>query len=110
MSVITKMLRQKAVYWAPGSVNAFGEIQLGIPTEVKCRWEDKHDEFIDSQGETVVSNAVVFVDSNLAVGGYLWLGNIGVAPLDPKKDAYLIRKFEKLPNFKATEYLRTAML
>ena len=112
MGIISKINKMKAVYWPPGTVDAYGRPSMGTAVQLDVRWEDKHEQFLDANGEDQISNSVVYVSADVALGGYLWLGELASKPADPKldKDAYEIRKFEKLPNFKATEFLRTAML
>lgn len=110
MSLITRMLKQKATYWAPAALNEFGQTAFASPVELSCRWEGKLGERITLDGDTKVSNAKVYVSADVVVGGYLWLGTVETAPSDPKLDkmAYEITSFDKTPNFKATEFLRIA--
>ena len=70
------MLKQTAVYWPFESVDGFGIKVVGSPIEIKVRWEDRNEEFLDSQSETQMSNAVVCVDRDVTLGGILMLGTI----------------------------------
>ena len=92
MSVITKMRKQTAVYWPPGTVDAYGRPTQGTAVEISCRWEDAHEQFLDATGEEQTSNARVYVSQDVILGGYLWLGELASKPADPKldKDAYEI--------------------
>ena len=114
MGIITRMLKQTAVYWPFESVNQFGKKVVGDPVEIDVRWEDASEEFLDSGGERQMSNAVVYVDRDIVLGGILMLGVITdiTDDVDIKENegAWEIRKFEKLPNLKATEFLRKAYL
>jgi hypothetical protein len=112
MSVITKMRKQDAVYWAPGAYDGYGQPTLGTATAIKCRWEDVSEQFLDATGQDQLSNARVYVDRTIELGGMLWLGVIGSAPDDPKldDDAWEVRKYESVPNFKATEFLKSVLL
>jgi hypothetical protein len=117
VSLISRMRRQKAVYWPPdggGSVRGFSD-----PVEIDCRWEDVHELFLDERGTERVSNAKVYVDRDVSVGGLLRLGELATVPYpyDPmdegnreESSVYEIRKFEKLPDLKVREYLRTALV
>jgi len=114
MSIITRMRKQTAVYWAYTSTDEYGVKQVGSPVLIKCRWEDKSEEFLDSHGERQMSNAVVYVDRDTPIGGILMLGVLAditdSTNIKENDGAWEIRKFDKLPTFKATEFLRTACL
>lgn len=124
MSLITRMLKQRAAYWDPSTqTDDFGNPVFSTPAEIKCRWEDVHENFMDDEGNQTVSNAKVYVDRDLQPRGYLRrlkeaselggvreeLQDLDESPLN-NEEVYTIRKFEKLPDRKADEFLRTAML
>jgi hypothetical protein len=115
VGIISSMRRQAAVYWAPDTPDDFGLIGAATPVDIACRWEDVSEAFITSEGVETTSRAKVYVDRDLLPGGYLYLGQVSDLP-DPAAHprtvdgAYMVQSFDKLPNLKATEYLRTAML
>jgi len=110
------MLKQTCVYWAPNDVpfDDYGQPQYANAVELKCRWEDVAEEFIGPRGTTEMSRSIVYVESDVEPGGVLLLGEIesSTDQITPKNNAgaWEIRKFDKLPNLKATEFLRTAYL
>ena len=128
MSIIERMLKQKCVYWPPGSddedsgalgldFDDYGQPLYADPVELKCRWEDRAEEFITAGGTNAISRSVVYVASDVRTGGVLLLttlvaltatGNLTV----PKNNdgAWEIKRFDKLPNLKATKFVRTAYL
>jgi hypothetical protein len=115
MSLISKMRKQTAIYWEFSANDEYGKPQFEEPVEIDCRWIDISEEFLDSKGNRQISNSKVYVDRDMILGSILKLGN--VADMDSGVDnpllqdsAYQIRKIEKLPNFKATEFLRTVYL
>ena len=121
MGIITTMRRQKAVYWslAPGGdkdqVDEFGNPIINLtPIEIDVRWEDVSIEFVGANGTNEISRARVYVDRDVEVGGVLMLGIIAniTDSVIPKENtnAWEIRRFEKLPNIKNTEQLRTVFL
>ena len=122
MSLITRMRKQTAVYWAllgadsAGVVDYddYGQPQYTDPVEITVRWESVTVEFLDSQGTRQLSNAVVYSGEDLDLGGVLMLGELtDITDEDiPKEndDAWEIRRFDKLPNLRNTEILRTAYL
>lgn len=124
MSLITRMRKQDAVLWVATGKNKFGQFVYDDPVEIKCRWEGKAVSFRDTEGQEVVSQAVVYVDRVVSPDGdILWKGLLAGLPsadVDPNnKDAfrtadkeppYRIRQFATLPNLRATEELLTAYL
>ena len=115
MSIITKMRKQKCVYWGSPVSDGFGGHTFATAVEIDCRWEDKQELFVDAEGNEVLSQAVVYVDRDTDLNGYLWLGvesDLDSNHTDPQviDGAKPIRKRDKLPNLRATEYLRTAWL
>jgi len=121
MSILTRMLKQTAVYWPLASeetggqaVDDYGQIVYGDAVEIDCRWDDEMVEVLDAQDNVFISRAKVYVDRDVSIGGVLMLGTLDdvVYLDDPKANdgAYEIRAFLKNPNFKATEFLRTAVL
>ena len=115
MSVITRMRRQKAVWWAqiPGSSpDAYGNPKLSPPVEIACRWEEIVKEFIGKDGTPQISSAVVYPDRVLTIGDVLWLGTLASVPYPGQartNPAWKeVKGFSSTPNFKATQMLYTA--
>ena len=108
------MRQQDAVFWAVKTdTDKFGQPQYEAPVEIKCRWEDKAAKFENTEGEELVSQAIVYVDRDTKPGGYLWLGLL--ADLDGETDphkvgATKIRRFDKLPDIRNKNTLLTAFL
>lgn len=117
MSIINKMRRQKAVYWANPVPDGTGGFRFDLPVQIDCRWEDSQELYVDDQAGQVLSKAKVYVDRDVKPGEYLWLGKLtdlpaGVGhPLEAQLGGGLIRigSFNKVPNMKATRFLRTVM-
>ncbi len=116
MSIITKVLKQTAVWWSQGSAapDEYGQPVVAAPIEIKVRWEDAAEEFIDKDGTKQLTRAVVMVDRDVSVGDVLMLGTLGgVTDFGRAKNnagAWEVRAFDKLPNLRVSEYLRTAKL
>lgn len=114
MSLITRMLKQTAVYWSPATLDDFGQPTWNAGVEISVRWEDVTEEFMDADGNLTKSRAKVFVSQDVVTKGVLMLGALEstVDDIDPKANsgAWEIRGFHKLPNIRATEFLRTAFL
>lgn len=116
MGIITKMLKMDGVYWAPATIprDDYGKPTYIAPVEIKVRWEQVAEEFIGPQGERLVSKVKVYVDRDVVIGGVLLLGELdsSVDESNPKQNegAGEIRGFSKIPNLRATEYVRVAYL
>jgi len=121
MGIITRMRKQTAVYWPLASSDSggddfddYGQPIVTIPVEISCRWEDVSEEFIDAKGTRQVSRSKVYVDRDVDVGGILLLGTeddiTDLTNIKENEGAWEIRRFDRLPNLKTTEYLRTAWL
>lgn len=126
-SIIEKMKKQKCVFWAYSGSNRHGSSQTyAEPVLMRCRWEDVSEEFKTSTGETVVSQSRVFLsegadDAALVVKGAVMLVPTATTSLDElttldrvnplrNKGAWTIRGFSKVPDLKAKNFLRIAML
>ena len=127
MGLISRMRRQNAVYWPPDNVDGYGRTTHGAPVALtlrgadnyRVRWEGKAEQFVAADGTTQVTNAVVYVPqlpdgSEVAVGGYLYLGEVAAlvdqAVAENNAGAMPVKRFDTLPNLKASELLRVAYL
>jgi len=121
MSLITRMRKQTCVYWglastASGGIDydGYGQPQYTAPIQITCRWEESVQEFLDMSGARQLSNAVVYPELDVVLGGVLMLGTLAdVTDEDNPKEndnAWEIRRFDKLPTLRATEFLRTVYL
>jgi hypothetical protein len=113
MGLLERMRKQDAVYWAPTTYDAFGAPLHADPTALLVRWEDTQEQYVDATGTTRVSRAKVYVGEDLELGGLIMLGDISIAqdsgfPADPRsyEGVLEIRSFTKIPNRKATKFLR----
>ncbi len=122
MSLITRMMRQRAVYWEPTGVDRFGQPLWAAPIEISCRWVDKEIQFTftstagaktNAKSELFQSKALVYVDRDLLLHGHLMLGELNSdVTADPRENAgaWEILGWKKTPDLKAREFLRTAIL
>lgn len=116
MSLITRMRKQKVVYWGgPVKDGRGGYKSFDAPVELSARWERTVLRFIGPDGQEAITNAVAYVGVDLDVEGFLYLG--AESELDPVHEdpqtisgVFQIKQFGKIPNLKATEFLRIAYL
>ncbi len=109
-----RVMNQKAVYWPKEGEDDAGNPEFGEAVEINCRWEDIGELFIDENGTEQVSQSIVMVDRDVVLGGILWLGELEdlESQTEPhENEGYSrIRKFEKIPDRRATKFVRTAIL
>lgn len=109
MSVITKMRKQWAVYWAPIGLDKNNKYIYDEPVEIRCRWDERTERDFNTIGEEVNVKATVYVDREVALGGVLWLGLLVDSPSTPPEHNK-IKIYRITPNRKASEFLRIARL
>lgn len=101
-------------YWGAPVLDGFGTRSFAAPVLLKARWEDKTDLTIYKEGEEVNSRAVVYVPSNMAMGGYLAKGDYvtGTPVADPQTiaTAYMVQEYKVIPSVDGAETLRKAVL
>lgn len=115
---LQKYLNQTAVYWGSPSPNGFGLYTYGDPVEIKVRYSEKQEKFLSGPGvdkavEELLSKSIALAETDMEIGGRLYLG--GLIDLDSDSDpdelfALTVKGFEKIPNKKATAFLRKAWL
>lgn len=124
MSVYTKMLVQKAVYWAPtGTADEEGRQTYEAALILSCRWQDLTQEPLGKDGRAQASKAVVYTSQDVKVDGVLkgpflkTEENAAIltsltsetVPL-ANEGAWIIQIFSKEPNMRGTKFLRKASL
>jgi hypothetical protein len=112
--MVPNLLKQRAVYWTPlGQDPQTGVMQFDEAIEVKCRWVDDNQLFINANGEEAVSKCLVMVDRDMEIGGVLWLGNLvdledQDEPME-NEGANIIQGWKKVPDVAAKKFVRTAI-
>ena len=102
---------QTATYWSLPVIDGYGTRSFASPTLIKCRWEDRTGLTIQKEGELINSRAVVYPNQDVAIGGYLYLGD-ATATSNPQDlaTAYLIQDFKAIPSVNGRVILRKAIL
>jgi hypothetical protein len=121
MRILRKMRKMDAIYWAPGPVNDFGQRTYATAQQIRVRWEDRQEEFIDASGNTQISKSVVYVPglengAEVEPLGVLWLGKMVDLVPGSETNPFLnvnadeVRSFSKIPTLNAREFIRRAIL
>jgi hypothetical protein len=113
MSLLTKILKMKAVYWEKDSIDNYGQPTYKTPVEIGCRWEEIMEEFVTAEGTREVSKAKIYVGDDMKTGGLLLLGELasGMTETNAKDyDVFEIRAFYKIPDIRCKKYVRFVYL
>lgn len=114
-SVLIDQLQQTAVLWTNPVLDGFGGRTFDDGIEIACRWENRQELFVDAQGRQVLSRAVVFVDRDIAVHDFLFLGELsdlasGEDQPFTNTNAFEVRAYKSIPSLKADRHVRTVWL
>lgn len=90
-------LVEDITYWERGIPDGFGGRAWTVPENLKGRWQDDNELFVDTQGQQALSRARVYLNTDVIIGGYLFRG-VSVAS-DPTKvtDAFEIKQYRNSP-------------
>lgn len=115
MGLIDKVYSyDRAVYWPPLAPNSFGRVTYGTPVEIGVRWTDITEEIKNADGALVISQATIFASQDVEVGGMMLHSELdsSVDQDNPRNNAgaWEILGFSKIPNKKATKFLRKVYL
>lgn len=113
MSIATKFLKQSAYLWnvAP-ALTEMGEVTYEEAVSIKCRWEVKQEEYLNSDGSKAVSTVTVMVDRDITPGSMIVLDEgQDINTTDPvASKALKIAAFRKIPSLRANFFVRTVLL
>lgn len=96
-------LHQTLTYWAPsapGSTNLYGKPTSSAPVQLKCRWEDRTEQLKSKTGEEFVSKSRVFLEEDVSIDGYVFLGVSAVADPSGLQGAWEIQQKARQPNLR----------
>jgi hypothetical protein len=102
-------LRQQCTWWA--AVRQGSGIVYAAPVLLPCRWELNNEIFRGPNAEDLVSNAVVYLGTDVSEGDFLALADwtSHPKPSDVLK-AGRVQKFLKTPTIDAQTFERRALL
>lgn len=103
LSWYRRNLHDTITYWAAGTKDKWGDETFSAPTSLTGRWENRTEQFLDFRGETRVSNALVYVDSEVELDGWIYLGTSSSTSPKSVDGAYSIRRVDRLGGFRASD-------
>lgn len=66
---------QTLTYWeANSTTDIYGKPTFKAPVQLSCRWEDREQQIINKKGSEIVSKSRIFVEGEIGLEGYLFLG------------------------------------
>lgn len=107
MSFTTRNLYADITIWTIASKDGHGK-PTWTTSYAKGRWETKQEKTVDAQGNDLISNAVVFLDTDVSTGSYLYEGIS--TDTSPPSTAREVKNFSKIPNIRGTQFERKAIL
>lgn len=110
-TAVDRNLRQVVTYWAPdpdGGTNDFGQPIVADGILLKGRWEDKVQQVRTQSGEEVTSMAVVYLNRDVSVNGFLKLGDFNGQPFN--SDSREIISYQTTPDLRNLSTERKAYL
>ena len=112
MAFWDKNLKQDVIYWGNPVPNGYGSYNYDTPVQLKGRWEDYQENFIDDDGEERRAKGRIFLNQAVDRKGYLALGNADSAPANPSDsyDAFMIHGIKFIPSLKNDKTLYYAIL
>lgn len=111
MTMASRHLRQDVTHWPMAGSDGYGGFTFDAPALLKGRWEDKAVLFLTLENEEVVSNAIIYLADDIAVGDYFGLGDL-TATSDPTtlEGTYRSRQYHKSTDLRALQALRKVFL
>ena len=109
MSIVTRNLKQDITHWTVTS-NGFGGFTYSTPVTQKGRWETSQILFRNTRGEEVVSDAIVYLSSDVVVEDFLFNGISTAADPTTLAAARQVRQFNKTPDLRNNNQMRKAFL
>lgn len=109
---VSSLLTQDLIYWAPAGNDGFGKTLFAKGCLMTCRWQAESVLFRDASGRQVTSDAAIYTETALALGGYVALGSTGEG-MDADHVAFAafeVRSSGASPSLSGDEYLFKALV
>lgn len=110
MTWTTENLNEEITYWSISGRDNSGDPTFASPVSVMAKWEERTELFINVEGREERSRSVVYVDTDVVKGGYLFQGISSATDPLSVNNAFLIKDFRKIGNFENTVFERRVML
>ena len=91
-------------HWAQGAPDGYGGNSYSAPVVLKGRWEKRTDLVVSPNGENITSKARIFLDKEIGLGDYLYLGSSTVSDPRTVSGAYEVLQVRKIPSVDGTRF------
>ncbi len=81
--VVTASLKQDGTIWPVASFDSHARPRVSSATAIKCKLEKVTKNLLNPNGEVIISDAICFVDTTIAVGSIFRLGTVASVPDTP---------------------------
>lgn len=106
-----RSLRQQLTYWPPAGRDDFAGLSFGSPVIISGRWVVSEKQLTKSDGEEYTSTAQVMVGQDVAINGYLALGDQRTSANPASaNNAWKIQEFTSAADVRFIEQARIAFL
>lgn len=103
-------LNQTITYWPPIGEDEYASPIFGAPQVIPGRWEDRMDQVRSPTGDLINSKAMVWLDIEFDIGGYLALGDHTGQVSPTMALASEIRSKIEIPDVRSVSMERRAIL
>jgi len=111
--VFQRRLPQTLTYWGPsGRSDRFSKPIFDAPILINGRWQAKIQQVRTTSGQEITVNSEVYVDRDLAIDGYLGVGDLttNADPTGAEVPASPIKSWNTMPNLRNLDQERIAYL
>jgi hypothetical protein len=108
-SITRTTLNKKAVLYARGAFDKFGEQSVDEGIQIKARWELGSSWVIDNFSSTEEADGVVWVDRVVTKGSLLYKGGLADLP-SPVTDLYEVVDYTEIPDTKGRDVERVVLI
>ena len=113
MNWTTNRLDQIITHYPRGTtIDGFGDYTHDDPVELKGRWEQRSELFIGAAGNELQSEAIVYLDTDVKVGDFLFLGTATSSTANPEDEdgARQVLAVKKIAALVGPEFQRKVFL
>ena len=101
------LLKENLTVFSVTARDAYGNPTYSLKS-IKGRWEDTQVKFVDKFGTELMSTAIVFTDTDVSTGDYIYQGVSSAST--PPSSAREVKSFNKVSSVDGKRYVRKAIL
>lgn len=110
MDFLTFGLQQTLTIWVATGRDGYNNPTFAAPEERPCRWEQRNTKIQTEDGKEITARGRIFLDRDLAVGDYIFLGlSAELNPLETQ-GASRVMEFRKTPSIDGNSFERKAYI